>query len=143
MLRYSGVTPWMRVGQFWLPAITWALPVTTGLSAVRAGDLVLDRRGVGRLEGRDGARAAADAAALRAAGLDRQHVGAEAGKLALTEALAPWPSATMAMTAATPMMMPSVVSTAAALVGAQRRQRRGQALAKHRRHPGAERLPAA
>src|SRR5215216_2849812 len=29
----------------------------------------------------------------------------------LTEALAPWPSATMAMTAATPMMMPSVVST--------------------------------
>ena len=29
----------------------------------------------------------------------------------LTEALAPWPSATMAITAATPMMMPSVVST--------------------------------
>ena len=44
---------------------------------------------------------------------ERQHVGAEAGQpLDVTEADEPCPSATIAMTAATPITMPSVVRTA-------------------------------
>ena len=58
----------------------------------------------------DAARAEADAAAGRRAGQDHQVVGAHAGdRSAGSRADEPWPISIMAMTAATPMTMPSVV----------------------------------
>ena len=89
----------------------WALPETIGLIAATPSMLLSIAVGVRGLQEVLGAGAAAHAAAARccrARSSARWCRGRRAGRL--TWALAPWPSATITMTAATPITMPSVVS---------------------------------
>ena len=111
MLRYGGVTAWMRVDQFCAPATICALPDDDRADPAQTRDVLADRVRVGRFEWTALPAPGAPPLLRVLPGSCRSNrlVPSPAERLLATEALAPSPRATMVMTAPTPMMIPSVV----------------------------------
>ena len=101
--------PWMVVFQFWLAATTWSRVLTAAAVYCASGTR---------------SRMASTSSAFRLRRLARSHANAAPARVAVADGImfvpaawirvsisccAPWPRATIVMTAATPMIIPSIV----------------------------------
>ena len=124
MSKYSADSPRMRVNQFWFPAATCVVETTSSLTADDARNFAPDRLGVFDLQRASAAATTANATRCDAAGENlRITFCPRLAICASTCAFAPLPMPTIAITAPTPMMMPSAVRTERSLFLPQRAER--------------------
>ena len=108
--------------QFWLPATIWAPVRTSGLTPLTPGDVAAHGLVIVLGQRAGAAEALPNAARLTLPEITRMTFCPGCAICASTWALAPLPIATIAMTAPTPMMMPSIVSTVRSLFRRSARQ---------------------